>query len=206
MHFTDTYLSVERESEAQYRDRGSRFQAYVFPVNSLAQIKHKIEFLKKEHPAAVHYCYAWRLGADKKLFRANDDGEPAGSAGKPIFSQILSRDLSDVLVVVVRYFGGSLLGVPGLIKAYKTSASLALDQNKIVERHVLESFRVCFDESDLGELSQVLRQLDAEVTARDYQERYIWTFSLRKSKVPLLEAKKASLYKTEFEHIQNHDT
>ena len=126
------YYTIEKESVAEFKDRGSRFIAYAFPVKNTDEVKKRLKSLKEEHPKAVHHCFAYRLGTDGNNFRSSDDGEPAGTAGKPILGQIDSKDLANVGLVVVRYFGGTLLGVPGLINAYKTVSSLALQLTPII--------------------------------------------------------------------------
>ncbi|HEU4633284.1 MAG TPA: YigZ family protein, partial [Flavisolibacter sp.] len=120
------YNTIEKPSSAEFKDRGSRFLAYAFPIQSVDDFKKRLKNLKEEHPKAAHHCFAYRTGTDGNTFRAGDDGEPSGSAGKPILGQIDSKELTNIGVVVVRYFGGTLLGVPGLINAYKTVTSLAL--------------------------------------------------------------------------------
>ncbi|MBS1531433.1 MAG: YigZ family protein, partial [Bacteroidetes bacterium] len=117
MLFDDTYLTIEKPAEGVFRDRGSKFMAYAYPITSEPDIKLIIAGLKQEHPKANHYCYAMRLSTDRSVFRINDDGEPSGTAGRPILNVLLSRNLTNLVVVVVRYFGGTLLGVPGLINA-----------------------------------------------------------------------------------------
>jgi uncharacterized YigZ family protein len=139
-----TYHTIEREAYSDFRDRGSKFFGYAYPVETVEECKAILQKLKKEQPKASHYCLAWRLGAAAELTRVSDDGEPSGSAGKPIEGQILSRGLTNVLVVVVRYFGGSLLGVPGLIHAYKTAASEALDNAGVQEKKVEYLFTIRF--------------------------------------------------------------
>src|ERR1051326_7334655 len=123
---TDSFLSIEKPASGLYKEKGSKFIGFSVPVTTEDQIKEILVAVKKEHYAARHWCYAWRLGAAKKLFRANDDGEPSGTAGKPILNQIIAADVSDVLIVVVRYFGGTLLGTGGLITAYRSAAAAAL--------------------------------------------------------------------------------
>ena len=120
------YYTIAQPVVAEFKDRGSRFLAFAYPLASVDDFKAKMKLLKEEHPKAVHHCFAYRLGVDGNTFRVSDDGEPSGSAGRPILGQIDSKQLCNVLVVVVRYFGGTLLGVPGLINAYKTVTSLAL--------------------------------------------------------------------------------
>src|SRR6187551_833896 len=130
-------FTIEKPSVAEYKDRGSKFLAYAFPISTADDFKKRLKELKEEHPKAAHHCFAYRLGNDKNNFRSSDDGEPSGSAGKPILGQIDSKELTNVAVVVVRYFGGTLLGLPGLINAYKTSTSLVLQLTAIVQRPIL---------------------------------------------------------------------
>ena len=125
---------------AEFKDRGSRFLAYAFPISSADDFKKRLKELKEEHPKAVHHCFAYRVGTDGNNFRSSDDGEPSGSAGRPILGQIDSKELVDVAIIVVRYFGGTLLGVPGLINAYKTAASFALQSTPIIKKPVLINY------------------------------------------------------------------
>jgi uncharacterized YigZ family protein len=155
-----TYHTVAAEASSDFRDRGSKFFGFVFPVNTAEEAKLRLQELKKLHPKAVHHCFAWRLGPSGELLRANDDGEPSGSAGKPIEGQILSRGLTNVLVVVVRYFGGTLLGVPGLINAYKTAAAMALEQAGSVERKVEHRVVVQFEYTRMNQIMQAVKQFD----------------------------------------------
>ena len=119
----DLYKSIQNPSEGLYKEKGSKFLAFAYPVSTVEEIKERMAYLQKQFHDARHHCYAWRLGADMERYRVNDDGEPSGSAGNPIFGQIQSRELSDILVVVIRYFGGTLLGVGGLINAYRSATS-----------------------------------------------------------------------------------
>ena len=152
------YKTISTAGNGDFRDRGSKFLAYAWPVSSLAEIKEHLTLLKKEHPKASHFCYAYRLGYDATIYRANDDGEPSGSAGKPILGQIDSLELSNVLIVVVRYFGGSLLGVPGLINAYKTATLLALKAVPLVEKNIEQVYQLNFDYPVMGEVLYHLKQ------------------------------------------------
>ena len=142
---SDSYLTIADPTEGLFKDKGSKFLAYAYPVDNEDEIKELVQHLKKEHYSARHHCYAWRLGADKTHFRANDDGEPSSTAGKPILGQIQRLDLTNILIVVVRYFGGTLLGVSGLINAYREAAVDALEHAEIVEKLVEEIFWVEFD-------------------------------------------------------------
>lgn len=154
---------------ADFRDRGSKFLAYAWPIMAVDEVKEKVQALKKEHPKAVHYCLAWRMGIDGSRFRASDDGEPAGSAGRPILGQIDSAGLTNVLVVVVRYFGGTLLGVPGLINAYKTVTTSALEGAPVSERWVEEPVEVSFDYPVMGEVLHLLKGAEATIHSQDLQ-------------------------------------
>lgn len=163
------YNTIEKSSQAEFKDRGSRFIAYAYPLNNQTDFKEKLAALKKEHPKAVHHCFAWRLGLDGNSFRVSDDGEPSGSAGKPILGQIDSKKLTNVLVVVVRYFGGTLLGVPGLINAYKTAAALALQVVPAVSKPVLVDYRLHFDYTQMNEVMRVIKHFDCPVYKQDIQ-------------------------------------
>jgi len=202
MLFSDSFQSIAAPSEGLFRDRGSRFLAYAFPVKSETEFKEHLQALKKEHPAAVHHCYAWRFGAEKLLFRANDDGEPSGSAGKPILGQIQSFDLSNVAVIVVRFFGGSLLGVPGLINAYRTATQEALNAAKIIEVFVQYEYQVHYDADDTSAIMRTLRELDAKIVDTTYVDRYATRFLLKKQFVEQLDERLKELYKTKLELIQ----
>ena len=131
------YQTIAQPSFAEFKDRGSRFLAYAYPIKLVEEFKEKLQLLKKEHPKAVHHCFAYRIGLDNNIFRVSDDGEPSGTAGKPILGQIDSKQLTNVLIIVVRYFGGTLLGVPGLINAYKSAAAMALQLTPFIQRPVM---------------------------------------------------------------------
>jgi len=163
----DFYYTIDTETRAEYRDRGSRFIAYAFPVRDAAAFKTRLRDLKEEHHKAVHHCFAYRMGTDGNAFRNSDDGEPSGSAGRPIMGQIDSRNLTDMAVIVVRYFGGQLLGVPGLIKAYKSSASLALEKNHIVRKPVLVDYRLQFDYLVMNEVMHLLKKKDCVIRRQE---------------------------------------
>ncbi len=159
----DTYLTLNEPSESLYKVKGSKHFGFAYPVQNEVQIKKHLEELRKTHHTARHHCYAWRLGASLTHFRANDDGEPSNSAGKPILGQIQSFELTDVLIVVVRYFGGTKLGVGGLIDAYRTAARMAIDAGEIVERQVMASLSVHFSYPLLGAVMKVLKDFNLEL-------------------------------------------
>lgn len=165
----DFYSTIEKPSTAEFKDRGSRFVAFVFPVTSADDFKKELQILKKGHPKAVHHCFAYRIGTDGNNFRSSDDGEPPGTAGKPILGQIDSRGLTDVAVVVVRYWGGTLLGVPGLINAYKTATVLALQVTPVVEKQVEENYSIEFDYTQMNDVMMILKQFNCTIHSNEMQ-------------------------------------
>ena len=164
----DTYTSIASPSRGLYKDQGSRFISYAFPVETEAQIKELVDSLKKEYHDARHHCYAYRLGLDGSRFRMNDDGEPSSTAGRPILSQIDSAGLSDVLVVVVRYFGGIKLGVPGLIKAYKTATQDALSQALKAEKTAAVTYHIEFDYMNMDSVMRALKDMDIPQSGQSF--------------------------------------
>lgn len=181
MLFSDTYLTIEKNTEAIFKDKGSKFLAFAYPVENDQQIKEILNQLKKEHHTANHHCYAYRLGADKMNFRANDDGEPNNTAGKPILGQIQSNDLTNVLIVVVRYFGGTLLGVSGLINAYKNSAADVIKVSSIIEKQILFNYTIQFYFEHLNDVMKLLKQLDCKINNQQFDNNCEISFSIRKA-------------------------
>ena len=177
----DTYLSIAEASRGLFKDNGSRFIALAYPVESEAQVKEIVSDLKKEYHDARHHCYAYRIGYKGDVFRANDDGEPSGSAGRPILGQIDSRGLSDVLVVVVRYFGGIKLGIPGLIRAYKTSTDDALSQAEVAEKTAAVVYRVDFGYMAMNSVMKVLKDMKMEARNQQFDTRCSLTVRVRLS-------------------------
>ena len=163
------YQTIDRQGFAEFKDRGSRFLAYAFPMRTPDDFKQHLQLLKKEHPKAVHHCFAYRLGLDGNQFRVSDDGEPSGSAGKPILGQIDSKELTDTGVIVVRYFGGTLLGVPGLINAYKSSASMALQMIPVIQKPIEIIYDVNFDYTTMNEVMMVVKQFNCTVIHQEMQ-------------------------------------
>jgi len=163
MDYTDTYKTIEVPSEGLYKEKGSKFIAYAFPVSDEQQIKEITSRLKKEHHSARHHCFAWRLGSDHQLFRVNDDGEPSGTAGRPIYGQIQQHELTDILIVVIRYFGGILLGTSGLTNAYKQAASDVLANAAIVEKIVETSIKVNFEYHAMNDFMTLLKEFQLEM-------------------------------------------
>lgn len=164
---TSSYRTIATTSEGQFRDRGSKFLAFAFPVKSESQVKEILQQLRKEYHDARHHCYAWKLGVDPAGVRANDDGEPSSSAGKPILNQIEKMELTDTLVVVVRYFGGTLLGVGGLINAYRTAAEAALKNNRVVRRKIRHSYHLEFTYPDMNTVMGLVKEMQL---VTDHQE------------------------------------
>jgi uncharacterized YigZ family protein len=177
------YNTIEKPSFAEFKDRGSKFLAYAYPILTADDFKKYLQQVKKEHAKAVHHCFGYRLGLDGNNFRVSDDGEPGGTAGKPILGQIDSKELTNVLVVVVRYFGGTLLGVPGLINAYKTATSLALQLTPIVQKQVQVDYRLQFDYTKMNDVMIVVRQFGCEVKKQDSQLFCELTLGVPKSRV-----------------------
>ena len=178
-HETDRYRTLAGPSTGEFRDRGSKFLAYAFPAYSEEEWQERLEEVRKDHPKARHHCYAWRLGLDGNQFRANDDGEPSGTAGRPILGQIDSFGLTNVVVVVVRYFGGTLLGTSGLIQAYRESTAAALAAGEIVERTVEEVFRLNFTYALMSPVMNAVKALELEMVHQDFGEQAALDIAVR---------------------------
>ncbi|MBS1638818.1 MAG: YigZ family protein [Bacteroidetes bacterium] len=163
------YQTITQIATAEFKDRGSKFIAYSFPINNKEDFKKQLNELKKEHAKAVHFCFAYRLGLNGNDFRVSDDGEPAGSAGKPILNQIDSKRLTNLAVIVVRYFGGTLLGVPGLINAYKTATALALQVVPIIQKPVEVMYELQFDYTLMNEVMQLVKQFNCTINKQEIQ-------------------------------------
>lgn len=175
---TDHYFTIEKTASAEFKDRGSLFVGYAHPVTNADDFKQKLSQIKKEHPKANHHCFAYRLQPQSGLFRVGDDGEPSGSAGRPILGQIDSRSLNGTLVVVVRYFGGTLLGVPGLINAYKTTASLCLQMVPIVQKPVLLYYRIRFEYTNMNAVMMVVKHYDLVIINKEMALFCEWTVGI----------------------------
>ena len=178
--FDFTYKTVARTSEGSYREKGSKFIALAFPVHNEEEVKLKLAEVKKQYYDARHHCYAYILGSNKDAYRINDDGEPSGTAGRPIHGQLLSNDLTDTLIIVVRYFGGIKLGVSGLINAYKTAAKDAIENNDIIEKFVEENYRISFPPLEMNKVMQLLKRDSVKITAQQYDMESIITFTVQK--------------------------
>ena len=179
--FDDSFLTIKEKSEGIYKEKGSKFISFAFPVKDTDEIKDIIKDIKKEFFDARHHCYAYILGQDKSIFRMNDDGEPSSTGGKPIYGQLLSKDLTNVLVVVVRYFGGVKLGVSGLVQAYKQAAFDALENAVIIEKTVDEVYGVSFEYILMNDVMRVMKENDLPQMNHRFENDCYLEFVVRKS-------------------------
>lgn len=165
----DYFYTIETSAVAEFKDRGSKFLAYSYPLKDVKDFKTHLQDLKKEHPKAAHHCFAYKIGIEGNIFRSSDDGEPSGTAGKPIMGQIESKNLTDTLIIVVRYFGGSLLGVPGLVNAYKTAASLVLQCTPVVQKAVEIDYELQFNYTEMNDVMRIVKQFNCTVHKNEMQ-------------------------------------
>ena len=177
--FEDTYKTIAKSAEGSYSEKRSKFLAYAFPVENEQEVKQKLAEIQKKHWDARHHCYAYILGPHKDAYRLNDNGEPSGTAGRPIYGQLLSKDVTNTLVIVVRYFGGIKLGVSGLQNAYKVAAREALDAAVIEERTIQETYRVTFEYTKMNDIMQILKNPEVQVLDRQSYMQCIYTISVR---------------------------
>ena len=185
----DLYRTVEAPAEAALRERSSKFLAYIYPVQSEEEIREILDSLRKRYFDATHHCYAWRLGPRGERFRANDDGEPSGTAGKPILGQLLSNDITDCLTVVVRYFGGTKLGGPGLIAAYRESAAEAIAAARVVERTVDRTLTVDFPYVAMNDIMRVVKEEQPRIAGQAFDNLCTLRLVIRESRAELLAEK-----------------
>ena len=204
----DTYKTISEPTIGEFKDRGSKFIAYATPLSMETDFSVFIEKIKKEHPKARHHCFAWRLGLDGNRYRANDDGEPSGTAGRPILGQIDSFGLTNVGVVVVRYFGGTLLGTSGLITAYRESTAEALRQATVEERTVEDFFEIRFSYDIMSDVMNAFKRLSINMLSQEFDETGRVTFAIRQTKVnqKLLELKALILKMSVEEAFTHEDT
>ncbi len=186
MDKTDTYKTIAEKSEGLYKEKGSKFIALAYPVSSEDEVKDILTDLRKQYHDARHHCYAYVIGYDGENWRANDDGEPSSTAGKPIHGQILSRELTNTLVVVIRYFGGTKLGVSGLIHAYKTAASEALDANRIEERTINDIYTITFAYPATNEIMRLIKDDELTVIEQKFDTSCAVTLGIRQSKLTVV--------------------
>lgn len=180
---SDAYLTIKAQSIGEFRDRGSKFIAYAFPISNEQDWQPYLEALRKEHPKANHHCFAYRLGLDKNNYRANDDGEPSGTAGRPILGQIDSFGLTNVFIVVVRYFGGTLLGTSGLINAYRECAADALKNAEVIEKTVEEFYRLTFDYAIMSDVMNAIKKLGLPMLEQNFGDLGSVNIAIPKSEV-----------------------
>ena len=183
MLFEDTFKTISKPSEGIFKDKGSRFIAYLYPIQSELDIKDIIAELKSIHPKASHHCWAIRLSLDRSIFRLNDDGEPSGTAGRPILNTLFSFDLTNVLAVVVRYFGGTLLGIPGLINAYKTATIEAIQASEIIVKTVDLVFKIEFSHSVMNEVMKVVKEENIKIFNQSFDLSCTFNLEIRQAQV-----------------------
>ncbi len=179
--FDDTYRTLAGPAEGLYKEKGSKFLAFAYPVHTIDEVKVHLEQLRKDYFDARHHCYAYILGPRKDAFRANDDGEPSGTGGRPIHGQLLSADLTDTLIVVVRYFGGILLGASGLANAYKTAARDAIDHAQIIEKTIDARYRFLFAYEAMNDVMRILKEFDLKPENQDFNLDCSLEVSVRQS-------------------------
>lgn len=178
---TDSYQTIASPSEGEYKEKGSKFLAYAYPMDAESDLDGFMTSLRDIHPKARHYCYAYKLGLDGTRFRANDDGEPSGTAGKPIYGQILSFGLTNVCIIVIRYFGGTKLGASGLIHAYKEASKAALDNAAIIEKYLYISYQLTFGYDHMGHIMNALKDPDIEITDKVFEDHCVVNIQIRLS-------------------------
>jgi uncharacterized YigZ family protein len=186
MDVTDLYKSIKHPSEGLYKDKGSKFLSYAFQIESEEEAKILIADLKSKHFNARHHCYGWQLGVEGKEFRINDDGEPSGTAGKPIHGQIRSNSLTNILIVVVRYFGGTKLGTSGLIAAYKEASADAIANAEIIEKTVMDQFTIHFSYAVMNDVMRIIKEEDPQILNQDFDLNCSMVLSIRRSRSEVL--------------------
>ena len=189
MLFDDTYRTLRTVSEGIFRDKGSKFIGYAYPIKNELEVKTILSQLRDEHSKARHFCWALRLSPDRAVFRMNDDGEPSGTAGRPILNTLLSADVTNVLMVVVRYFGGTLLGVPGLINAYKSASLAAIDANEIVTKTVNDVYEIQFDYLLMNDAMRIIKEEHLSLLKQEFDTRCLIHVEIRKGQLNVVLAK-----------------
>lgn len=195
----DVFQTIERESQGIFKDKGSKFYAFAFPVKQEDDVKEILAQLRKEHHSARHHCYAWRIGTEEITYRANDDGEPSSTGGKPILGQLQSFNVTNILIVVVRYFGGTLLGVSGLINAYRNAAADALKNAKIIQKTIEKEVILNFTYNELSEVMNTIKQENLTIINSRFEEKCNLTFSVRNSEYEKALTKFSNIYGVEIQ-------
>lgn len=194
MLFDDEFQTIARETRGSFRDKGSKFIGIAVPVQTENEIKQQIEKVRKEYFDATHHCYAYVLGPDKSAWRENDDGEPSGTAGRPIRGVILSADLTNILIIIIRYYGGTKLGVPGLINAYKATAKDTLDHAEILTKKVNETFDILFRYEHMNDVMRIIKEMKAEIMSADFDVNCSVSCYIRRNDAVTFSDKMAQLY------------
>ncbi len=179
----DSYWSISSKSVGEFKDKGSKFIGYALPFEKAENLKNHLDEIKSIHSKARHFCFAYKIGISNDNFRTNDDGEPSGSAGKPILNALLSKNLSDVLIIVVRYFGGTLLGIPGLINSYKSASLEAISNAEIIEKFVCKQFILKYDFEKTNEIMRIVKEFNLKILTQDYTNKYEMKIEIRQSNV-----------------------
>lgn len=199
----DSYLTIAEPTECAMRERSSKFLSYAYPVTNEEQIREHLDVLYKQYYDATHHCYAWRLGPNGEHFRANDDGEPSGTAGKPILGQLLSNDITDCLIVVVRYFGGTKLGVSGLIQAYKEAAADVIAASTVIEKTVDTIIKVDFSYMVMNDIMRIIKDETPQIKEQIFDNLCSMTLAIRQSKAQLLIGKLSKVSGATIEILEN---
>ncbi|MCG8412542.1 MAG: YigZ family protein [Bacteroidales bacterium] len=200
--FVDEYLTIDKPSEGLFKDRGSKFLAFAYPVSSEIEIKEIQEQLRSDYHDARHHCYAYMLGPEKKIYRANDDGEPSSTAGKPILGQIKSFDLTDILIVVIRYFGGTKLGVGGLINAYKTASEEALKNATIVKKTLRDIYALKFEYPQMNDIMRIIKEENLNLVDQKFDLSCAVYLGFRKAETEKVLSKFNRIENLEIEFIE----
>ncbi|GAA4274634.1 YigZ family protein [Aquimarina gracilis] len=204
METKDTYNTIITPGEeVLFKDRNSKFFGYAFPISTEEDSKSIIEALKKQHHSARHWCYAWQIGTENIRYRTNDDGEPSNSAGQPIYGQIQSFDITNILIVVVRYFGGVKLGVGGLINAYKTAAQLALEASKIVEKTININYLITFEYKDMNKVMRIIKEHNLTITKQELELNCKIYISVRKKVADKIKEVFSPLYEVKIDKLES---
>jgi uncharacterized YigZ family protein len=183
----DSYLTIAcPSSEILFKEKNSKFFGYAFPVTSEEDVKNRLDDLKKEHNSARHFCYAYQIGTEEKQYRVNDDGEPNNSAGMPIYGQIQSFDVTNILIVIIRYFGGTKLGVGGLISAYKTSAQMTLETAEIIKKTIDIEYKISFDYKNMNKVMRVIKEKNLDIVSQIMNESCEIIISTRKKNAEMI--------------------
>jgi len=200
--FEDQYKTINKVSEGTFRNKGSKFIAYSYPFSDENKLKSILSDIKNMHPKARHHCYAYRLGMDRSVFRINDDNEPVGSAGRPILNTLLSNDLTNILIIVVRYFGGTLLGIPGLINAYKMATQESINNAEIIERYQKDIYIINFDYLQMNNVMRVIKEEDLDIVSQTFDNKCKIEVAIRTSLVNRLTVNLSTLPELKLKYLK----